>query len=385
MVENRDEFMEVIDQDDDIELRKKLIEEAKQIPADADWNTVSPMIQNLKRKWKRINYWESALEDTLEEEFNAAIDVFYAKRKEVIANSQKVKEELIVRAEEVAKSSNFNEATNEMNELMSQWKAAGSAGNKETDDALWEKFSALRQSFFDRKHDFWQQRQEKSQNAKQAKEAIIQEAKGLAESTEWKKTGEKLNDLLNQWKAAGFAGKDADDALWAEFNAARQAFYDKRNAYYEAQREVNAQRAEAKAKLIEEAKALVEAGVFTKENTERVKQLNTEWKAIGFAGKDKEDALWKEFRGAADAYFDGLKAYNQSKHDQWLAKMQDAKNRKLELIQKQKRQLKWMEQEVSSLLSQSAVDDMKESIEDKKAFIAELEADLADLDKKING
>ena len=54
MVDNRDEFMEVIDQDDDIELRKKLIEEAKQIPADADWNTVSPIIQNLKRKWKRI-------------------------------------------------------------------------------------------------------------------------------------------------------------------------------------------------------------------------------------------------------------------------------------------------------------------------------------------
>ena len=38
----------------------------------------------------------------------------------------------------------------------------------------------------------------------------------MAESSEWKKTSEQLTELLNQWKTAGFAGKDLDDALWAE-------------------------------------------------------------------------------------------------------------------------------------------------------------------------
>ena len=83
MAENREMFNEIIDQEEDIILRKQLIEEVKNIPSDADWNTISSTIQNLKRRWRRINYWESAYEDTLEAEFEAAIDVFYGKRKEI--------------------------------------------------------------------------------------------------------------------------------------------------------------------------------------------------------------------------------------------------------------------------------------------------------------
>ena len=96
MAENREMFNEVIDQEEDINLRKQLVEEVKNIPSDADWNTISSTIQNLKRRWRRINYWESALEDSLEEEFEAAVDVFYGKRNEALANSKGLKEELIV-------------------------------------------------------------------------------------------------------------------------------------------------------------------------------------------------------------------------------------------------------------------------------------------------
>ena len=193
MAENREMFNEIIDQEEDINLRKQLIEEVKNIPSDADWNTVSSSIQNLKRRWKRINYWESAYEDTLEEEFEAAIDVLYGKRNQVMANSKALKEELIVRAEALSQSNNFNSTTNELNELLNQWKAAGSCG-KETDDQLWEKFNAARQTFFDRKHDYWQARQDKSANAKTAKEELIKKAEALKDSTDWKKTADAYNN-----------------------------------------------------------------------------------------------------------------------------------------------------------------------------------------------
>ncbi|MBP3398989.1 MAG: DUF349 domain-containing protein [Erysipelotrichaceae bacterium] len=375
-------FNEIIDQEEDINLRKQLIEEVKNIPSDADWNTVSSSIQNLKRRWKRINYWESAYEDTLEEEFEAAIDVLYGKRNQVMANSKALKEELIVRAEALSQSNNFNSTTNELNELMNQWKAAGSCG-KETDDQLWEKFNAARQTFFDRKHDYWQARQEKSANAKTAKEELIKKAEALKDSTDWKKTADAYNELLNQWKTAGFAGKDQDDALWARFNEARQAFYDARSAHYDAQRAENAKRAEAKAELVKAAQAIADEKFYSRENSDKIKKLNAEWKKIGFAGKGQEDELWSQFRAAADSYFEGLKQYNQSRHDQWMMRMQENRNRKLDLIQKQKNQLKRMEQELGYLLSQSAVDEMKEDIEDKKDFIAQLEEELAELDKRI--
>ena len=382
MAENREMFNEVIDQEEDINLRKQLVEEVKSIPSDADWNTISSTIQNLKRRWRRINYWESALEDSLEEEFEAAIDAFYGKRNEVMANSKALKEELIARAKTVAETNNFNQGTNEMNELLNQWKAAGSCG-KETDDALWEQFNAARQTFFDRKHDYWQARQEKAVNSKTAKEELIKKAEELKDSTDWKKTADAFNELLNQWKASGLAGKDQDDALWARFNAARQAFYDARSAHYDVQRAENEKRAEAKAELVKAAQAIADEKFYSRENSDKIKNLNAQWKTIGFAGKQQEDALWAQFRAAADSYFEGLKQYNQSHHDAWMMRMQENRARKLDLIAKQKNQLKRMEQELGYILSQSAVDEMKEDIEDKKAFIAELEEELAELDKRI--
>lgn len=382
MAENREMFNEIIDQEEDINLRKQLIEEVKNIPSDADWNTISSTIQNLKRRWRRINYWESALEDSLEEEFEAAVDVFYGKRNEALANSKGLKEELIVRAKATAETNNFNQGTNEMAELLNQWKAAGSCG-KETDDALWEQFSAARQSFFDRKQAYKQARQEKAVNSKSAKEELIKKAEELKNSTEWKKTADAYNELLNQWKAAGFAGKDQDDALWEQFNAARQAFYDARTAHFDAQRAENAKRAEAKAELVKAAQAIADEKFYSRENSDKIKNLNAQWKTIGFAGKQQEDELWAQFRAAADSYFEGLKQYNQSRRDQWMMRMQENRARKLDLIAKQKNQLKRMEQELGYILSQSAVDEMKEDIEDKKAFIAELEEELAELDKRI--
>ena len=305
MAENREMFNEVIDQEEDINLRKQLVEEVKSIPSDADWNTISSTIQNLKRRWRRINYWESALEDSLEEEFEAAVDALYSKRNAVMANSKVLKEELIARAKTVAETNNFNQGTNEMNEL------------------------------------------------------------------------------LNQWKAAGSCGKETDDALWEQFNAARQAFYDARNAHFDAQRAENAKRAEAKAELVKAAQAIADEKFYSRENSDKIKNLNAQWKTIGFAGKEQEDALWAQFRAAADSYFEGLKQYNQSRRDQWMMRMQENRARKLDLIAKQKNQLKRMEQELGYILSQSAVDEMKEDIEDKKAFIAELEEELAELDKRI--
>ena len=168
MYNENDEMYEVEDFDEDIKRRQELIEEAKSIPTDAKWNDVFRQISDLKKKWKRIQYWESDYEDQLAEEFDSYIDVFYQKRREGYESNKAIKQELIDRANEILKSDNLNQATEEMNELMAQWKASGSAG-KETDDALWEAFNAARQKFFDKKHDYWENLQSKFDNAKQVK------------------------------------------------------------------------------------------------------------------------------------------------------------------------------------------------------------------------
>lgn len=226
-----DDMNEVRDFDEDIKDRKALIEEAKQLDLSKNWSEIASAVMNLKKRWKRISYWESAYEDELADEFEKMIDAFYAKRNEGFQSIQKAKEELIERAQVLAKSENWNQATEEMNELMRQWKAVGSAG-KETDDQLWESFNEARNAFFDRKRQNWEERKAKSVNAQQVKKELIKKAEALADSEEWQKTSDQLRKLMEEWKNAGFAGKEVDDQLWNEFNEARQKFYDRRSAAY---------------------------------------------------------------------------------------------------------------------------------------------------------
>ncbi|MDD6466666.1 MAG: DUF349 domain-containing protein [Erysipelotrichaceae bacterium] len=369
------------DLDEEIQKRKDLVEEVKQLSGD-NWQDTSKKLNQLKRRWKQISYWESAYEDQLEEEFNSYVDALYKKNRESNQMNAEKKEALIAEARKLMNTSDFKVGTNEMNELMNQWKAVGSA-DKETDDALWAQFNEARQVFFDRKHQNWEETKAKFAQAKEKKQELIEKAQALQESTEWQKTNDALKALLEEWKTVGNAGKEFDQELWQQFQAARQVFYERRNQYYDELHATQNQHYEAKAALVQQVQEIVDAKSYTKEHTERVRELQAQWKTIGSCGKEKEDEIWGQFRGLMDEYYSGLKQWNEERHNQWRQRMLDARKRKLELIDKQKRQLQYMKQDMVGLLSQRAIDDMQERMADKEDFIAELENDIKDIDEKL--
>lgn len=379
---NEEMVMDVEDFDEDINLRKQLIEEAKQAAALEDRSLIFKEINRLKRQWKRIPYRDSAYENELSEEFEAAMDCLYGMRNEGYQGNEESKRELIAKAKEWAHSDQIREAGERMDALMDEWKAIGSAG-KETDDALWEEFRTLRQQFFDHRRQYWDERKEQFAKAKVVKQELIAKAKTYEDSSDWQKTSEALRELMAEWKAAGSAGKEHEDALWNEFNASRQAFYERRNQHYEELHEVQAERLQQKMELIEQAKAILDEQLFQKEHTAKMKQLGVDWKNIGSCGKGKDDEVWSSFRAVMDEYFDALKAMNEQKHAQWRQRMSEIRNRKQELIQDQKRQIKRMEDEIIGLLGERAIADMEDRIEDKKDFIAELENEVAELEQRL--
>lgn len=111
MYNDNDEMFEVSDFDDDIHRREALIEEARSIPVSSDWNEVMHQVSDLRRRWRRIQFWDSAYEETLAQEFDSIIDKFYAKRRELYQNSQNLKQELIKRAKELSTSEEWNKTT----------------------------------------------------------------------------------------------------------------------------------------------------------------------------------------------------------------------------------------------------------------------------------
>ena len=381
--ENNDVYEEdVRDFDVDIEQRKTLIEEAKQIEDTGDWSALNRELSDLQRRWRRIYYWESAYEDTLEEEFDALIDKFYAKRRELYASVEETKKDLIKQAKALMNSTDWNRATEAMKDLMTQWKAAGSAG-KEKDDVLWEEFNVARNTFFDRKHTHWEDMQTKFEQARKVKEELIEEAKKLEDSTAWQASGNAFKELFARWKEAGSAGREYEDDLWNAFHASRQKFYAARDAYYDELHEKQDALYQQKEELLAKAKEIAENTLFTREDTAAMKQLSVDWKAVGFTGKERDDEIWKSFRDVMDTYFAGLKQFNESKHAQWRQRMEDRRMRKTELIQEQKRQIQRIERDMVGLLGERAIEDAKERIADKEDFIKTLEAEIEELDKAL--
>lgn len=382
MSENQNMFADEYDRLDDISKKEEILKEAKEIPADADYKDVMPTISALQKKWRRIGEGESAYEESLRKQFDEVLDVFYAKQKEALKDVVTAKEELIKKAEALVDSKDLNKATNEINALFDEWKKLGYT-DKKTDDELWAKFNTARQSFYDNRHELREQMAAKMQDAVKIKEELITKAEELADSTSWKKTTEAMDALMEEWKAAGYAGKEHNDELWDKFRAARKKFYDARSDFYAKQNAEFAEKVKSKQELIEKAKAIVEQNAYSRENSDKLKELSAAWKEVGFSGRDKEEKLWNEFKGTLDTYYAGLKAFNEQKHTDWLNRMESVKSRKVDMIEKQKKQLAWMERELTSVIGEAAFEEMQLDIEDKKAFIEQLEAELKELEDKI--
>lgn len=287
--------------------KETLIEKARELAEQATAFDVNTQIRNLKRQWNRLSDEDESFYDReLADQFDAYLDQIRAREAEVLSSVEDRKKDIISQAKQVLNQTNFKKATNEMNELMDQWKSAGRA-NAEVDDALWAEFKEVRDQFYANRKAYYANLSETYEANKAVKEEIIAKAKAANELTNFKEINNIMNDLMEEWKKSGTAGRDTDEKLWKEFSAERKTFFSNRNAYYENLRNTYAQRVEAKKEIIQEAKHCLARSEFTEEEIAAVKELRTKWKEVGNAGRDNEDALWKEFNSLVNTYFENLR------------------------------------------------------------------------------
>lgn len=173
-------------------------------------------------------------------------------------------------------------------------------------------------------------RQQARADAVAAKEALVAEAEKIAESaTSWKVSGDRLRAIVDEWRQIKGVDRKMDDTLWKRFAAARDAFGRRRGQHFA---QLDAERStvkDAKERLIVRAEELSTSSDW-KETASAMRDLMTEWKAAGRAGRDVEDALWTRFRAAQDAFFtrrsevfaerDAEQVTNQHKKEEIIAK-----------------------------------------------------------------
>jgi hypothetical protein len=154
------------------------------------------------------------------------------------------------------------------------------------------------------------------------KEALAAEAEQIgAESTSWKAAGDRLKAIVEEWKTIRGIDRKTDEALWARFAAARDAFGRRRGAHFA---QLDAQRSEARAakqELIAEAERLSSSTDWGATSA-AMRSLMDRWKAVPRTGRDGDDDLWKRFRAAQDVFFTARAESDKQRNSEQLANQQ---------------------------------------------------------------
>ncbi len=252
-----------------------------------------------------------------------------AERAQRSAEARAGKERIVSQAEALAEGSDWRNGANRMRDLLDEWKALPRI-DRSSDDALWRRFSTARTAYTRRRKAHFAEEHEKRDQARVVKERLAREAEELAGSTDWGPTAGRYRDLMRQWKAAGPAPRDVDDALWKRFRGAQDTFFGARDAADAEQDKEFAANAEVKEQLLVEAEALLP--VTDLDAAKRAfREIAERWDAAGKVPRDRMRELEgrirkveQEIRGVEDEQWRRSDPEKSARADDMVSKLEAA-------------------------------------------------------------
>ena len=167
-------------------------------------------------------------------------------------------------------------------------------------------------------------REQARSEAQERKTKIVEEAERIAaEATHWKISGERMRQLLEEWKAAPRADRATETVLWKRLSAARNAFTKRRKAYFASLEDEREAARTRKEQLVTEAEAL-SGSTDWGPTASAYRDLMRQWKEAGRADRVAEEELWGRFKAAQDTFF-GARAKILSAKDAELREHAEAK------------------------------------------------------------
>lgn len=266
-----------------------------------EYRETGPVAKELREEiWKRFKDASTVINKRHQDHFEA----IKAKEEE---NLQK-KTELCQKVEalnldELKTYAQWEEMTKQVLALQAEWKTIGFTPRK-VNTEIFERFRVGCDRFFQAKTAYFKANREKLNANLTAKNALIEKAEALKESTDWAATTNKLIELQKQWKEIGPVAHKVSDAVWKRFNEACNYFFDKKNAANSEQRKEEEANLELKKGVIAELEKLVEnAGDNLLQS---VRDLQARWNEIGHVPYSKKEKMYRRYRELCDKIYDTL-------------------------------------------------------------------------------
>lgn len=220
------------------------------------------------------------------------------------------KESLLAEARTLAMDEDVIAAYRRLQDLHNKWRQIGPVA-KELRDEIWNNFREASAEINKRYQAFFEARKARESENEAAKTVLCERVEAIDITTlrgraAWDKAADEIKKMQAEWKTLGFASKKANRQLFARFRGACNAFFDAKTEYFRNTRdELNANLATKQA-LAAEAEQLASSTDWRK-TTDRLLELQQQWRATGPAPRKQSDELWKRFKGACDTFFEARK------------------------------------------------------------------------------
>lgn len=298
-----------------LEIKTKICEAAEKLGTEEDVISAFHQLQKLHQEFRETGPVAKELREEVWARFKAASTIIN-KRHQQHFESLRAKEEdnltkktaLCEKIEEIAKeeiktAGEWEKKTKDIIAIQAEWKTIGFAPQK-MNVKIFERFRAACDDFFSKKAEFFKNMKQQFAENADKKRALIEQAKALQDSTEWKSTSDKLIALQKEWKTIGMVPKKLGDKLWNEFLTACNHFFEARNSANAGTRNEERTNLEKKRGIIEQLKALAEnAGDNIQD---KVRELIDEYDAVGHVPFKEKDKLYKEYHDILDKLYKEL-------------------------------------------------------------------------------
>ena len=295
-----------------LEIKTHLCEAAERLAEEEDVISAFHQLQELHQQYRETGPVAKDLREEVWARFKAASTVvnkrhqqhFEDLRSKEEENLQR-KTELCEKVEAIAKEENKGAAdwekhTKEIIDVQAEWKTIGFAPQK-MNVKIFERFRAACDDFFGRKTQYFKEMKERFADNAARKQALVEQAQALQDSTEWKSTTDKLIALQKEWKTIGMVPKKLGDQLWNDFLAACNKFFEARNAANAGTRNEEMENLEKKTSIIEQLKAIAEEAAD--DAKEKVHELVEQYNAVGHVPYKDKDKIYKAYHEVLDKLY----------------------------------------------------------------------------------
>lgn len=308
-----------------LEAKTQLCEAAEKLNEEEDVISAFHQLQDLHQQYREIGPVAKELREQIWERFKAASTVINKKHQQHFEDLRAKEEENLAKKTSLCEkveaanqgeyktAKDWEKVTQEIIEIQKEWRTIGFAPQK-MNVKIFERFRIANDKFFNKKAEFFKGLKDTYSANLEKKQQLVNKAKELADSTDWKKTGDKFIALQKEWKKVGTVPHKQGELLWKEFLDTCNKFFEARNKQNAGSRSEEHANLDKKRNIIAQLKELVIAEISDNDFQKKLKNLAKQYSAIGHVPFKEKDKVYKEYHEAIDAAYKKLHATNAKRH-----------------------------------------------------------------------